>query len=147
MNDQDATTDSKAEKEDDDGKIKRGASTEKRAFLEGQYIFREGESGDLAFVVLNGKVEISHVIEDKDNPIGTVIKGGMFGEMALIDNGLRMASARAIEGSVEVLVISREVFHKKLESADPFHRALIDILTSHIRGLADQLVQANIRAS
>tara|TARA_B100000315_G_scaffold241582_1_gene262590 strand:+ start:4203 stop:4643 length:441 start_codon:yes stop_codon:yes gene_type:complete len=146
MNDQ--PTDAETETEDVDGeKIRRAAKTEKRAFSEGQYIFREGESGDLAFVVLSGKVEISHVVDDKDSAIGSVIKGGMFGEMALIDNDPRMASARAIEGEVETLVISREVFHKKLESADPFHRALIDILTSHIRGLADQLAKANIRAS
>jgi CRP-like cAMP-binding protein len=71
----------------------------------------------------------------------------MFGEMALIDNGQRMASARAIEGEVETLVISRDLFNKKLEGADPFLRALIDILTSHIRGLADQLVKSNLRAS
>ncbi len=146
MNDQ-ATDASSETGNEDDSKIRRAANTEKRAVSEGQYIFREGESGDLAFVVLEGKVEISHVVENENMPIGTVVKGGMFGEMALIDNGLRMASARAIESDVEVLVISREVFHKKLESADPFHRALIDILTSHIRGLADQLVQANIRAS
>ena len=146
MNDQ-ATDASSETGNEDDSKIRRAANTEKRAVSEGQYIFREGESGDLAFVVLEGKVEISHVVENEYMPIGTVVKGGMFGEMALIDNGLRMASARAIESDVEVLVISREVFHKKLESADPFHRALIDILTSHIRGLADQLVQANIRAS
>jgi CRP/FNR family transcriptional regulator, cyclic AMP receptor protein len=128
-------------------KVKNSAKAQKRGFLEGAYIFREGETGDLAFVVLNGKVEISHVVDEKDVPIGVVNKGGMFGEMALIDNGQRMGSARAVEGAVETLVISREVFHKKLESADPFHRALIDILTSHIRGLADQLSKSDIRAS
>ena len=68
----------------------------------------------MAFVVLNGKVEISHVVDNKDSPIGIVGRGGMFGEMALIDNGVRMASARALENNVETLVISRDVFHKKL---------------------------------
>lgn len=101
----------------------------------------------MAFVVLNGKVEISHVVDNKDSPIGIVGRGGMFGEMALIDNGVRMASARALENNVETLVISRDVFHKKLEGAEPFNRALIDILTSHIRGLADQLSRSDIRAS
>ncbi len=132
---------------DDKKEVKSPASAQKRSFMDGTYIFREGETGDLAFVVLVGKVEISHVVDNENVPIGIVSKGGMFGEMALIDNGQRMGSARAVGGVVETLVISREVFHKKLESADPFHRALIDILTSHIRGLAGQLSKSNIRAS
>ena len=133
--------------EADEVSVKGPANAQKRSYNDGAFIFREGETGDLAFVVLDGKVEISHVVNDQYISIGMVGKGGMFGEMALIDNGQRMASARAIEGSVEALVFSREVFHRKLESADPFHRALIDILTSHIRGLSDQLAEANIRAS
>jgi len=127
--------------------VKRADGGTKRSFDEGKYVFREGETGDMAFVVLSGKVEISHVVDGKNVPIGIVNQGGMFGEMALIDNEKRMGSARAIDGPVEALVVSRDVFHKKLRTADPFVGALIDILTSHIRGLASQLAKFNIRAS
>lgn len=128
-------------------KIKSSAAANKRSFVEGQYIFRQGETGDLAFVVLAGEVEIVHTVGHDIVPIGTVSKGGMFGEMALIDNKTRMASARAKTASVDTLVISREMFHKKMASADPFHKALFDILASHIRSLSDQLVNAGARAS
>jgi len=127
--------------------VKRSAAAQKRSFMEGTYIFREGETGDLAFVVLNGTVEISHVVGDKNVPIGTVTKGGMFGEMALINDKPRMASARATGEGVEVMIISREMLHSKLETADPFYGALIDILTAHVRSLADQLVKFGVRAS
>ncbi len=130
-----------------ENKIKSSAGTNRRAFNEGQYIFREGETGDLAFVVLSGTVEIVHNAGDSVVPIGTVLKGGMFGEMALIDNKPRMASARAKDGPAETLVISREMFHKKMASADPFHKALFDILSSHIRSLSDQLAKTGARAS
>jgi CRP/FNR family cyclic AMP-dependent transcriptional regulator len=113
----------------------------------GKYIFREGETGDLAFVVLNGKVEISHVVDGKNVSIGIVGPGAMFGEMALIDNERRMASARAHDGKVEILVISREIFQKKLSTADPFVKALIDILTSHIRGLASKISKSEMGIS
>ncbi len=119
--------------------VRKSPGSRKGSYREDEYIFREGELGDLAFVVLSGKVEISRKIDKKDIPIGIVNKGGMFGEMALIDARERMASARAIQGNVEVLVISRRVFHAKLESADPFQRALISILTKHIRALADKV--------
>jgi CRP-like cAMP-binding protein len=120
----------------------------KRLLVEtGKYVFREGESGDLAFVVLSGKIEISHVVDGKNAAIGTVGQGGMFGEMALIDNERRMGSARAVDGQAEILVISRDIFRKKLATADPFVKALLDILTSHIRGLANQLSKSEIRLS
>jgi len=79
--------------------------------------------------------------------LGVIGVGGMFGEMSLIDNHPRMASARAISDEAEVMVISREMLNRKLKTADPFHRALIDILTAHVRSLADQLVKLGVKAS
>ena len=96
---------------------------------------------------MNGKVEISHVVDGKNVSIGIVGPGAMFGEMALIDNERRMASARAHDGKVEILVISREIFQRKLSTADPFVKALIDILTSHIRGLASKISKSEMGIS
>ena len=122
--------------------------TSKKKFPAGRYIFREGEAGDSAFVVTEGNVEIVRASAGGGEVVlGTIGPGGMFGEMALIDNHPRMASARAIGDEAEVMVISRQMLHKKLETADPFHRALIDILTNHVRSLADQLVKLGVKAS
>ena len=57
----------------------------------------------------------------------------MFGEMALIDNEPRMASARATDGNVELLVVARDTFQRKLSSLDPFTRGLIKILAQNVR--------------
>ena len=122
-------------------RIRNAPGSRKAAYPDGELIFREGEAGETAFVVLSGKVEISRSVDDKTIPIGVVNVGGMFGEMALIDDCPRMASARAVEGWLEVLVISRRVFEEKLETADPFQRALINILTKHVRMLADKLTK------
>ena len=126
-----------------DPDIQIPAGSTKRVFKEGKYIFREGEIGELAFVVLSGSVSISRLVGEKDVVIGTVGRGGMFGEMALIDNEKRMGSARASDQIVEVLVIDRDQFNQKLINADPFQRALINILTSHVRKMAEQLSKSN----
>ena len=60
----------------------------------------------------------------------------MFGELALIDNSQRMASAKAINGPVELLEIDQKTFKKKLSDADPFTRGLINILADTARNLA-----------
>ncbi|MAV88688.1 MAG: cAMP-binding protein [Rhodospirillaceae bacterium] len=129
--------------DNEDSEIQIPLGSEKRTFKEGKYIFREGEIGDLAFVVLSGTVCISRLVGEKDVVIGTVGKGGMFGEMALIDNAKRMGSARASGGIVEVLVIDRNQFKQKLINADPFQRALINILTGHVRKMAEHLSKSN----
>ncbi len=134
-------------KNHDELRVRNVPGSRKVSYKEGAFIFQEGEAGDTAFVVLSGKVEISRCIDDKTIPIGVVNVGGMFGEMALIDDCPRMASARAVEGWLEVLVISRRVFEAKLETADPFHRALINILTKHVRTLADKLAKLETQVS
>ena len=128
-------------------RVRHAPGSRKASYPDGELIFREGEAGDTAFVVLSGKVEISRRTNDKAIPIGVVNVGGMFGEMALIDEGGRMASAHAVEGPVDVLIISRRVFEEKLETADPFQRALIGILTTHIRTLADKLTKLETQVS
>jgi CRP/FNR family transcriptional regulator, cyclic AMP receptor protein len=100
---------------------------------EGQHVFRERESGDAAFVVLDGKIAIYRTTEQGDHLLATLGKGAMFGEMALIDNQARMASAKAIEGQATVLVVTRDAFKKRMDMLDPFTRGLIKILTENIR--------------
>jgi len=137
----------KSFKGSDELKVRITPGSRKTSYPDGEYIFKEGEPGDTAFVILKGKVEISREVDGKVIPIGNVSVGGMFGEMALIDDGVRMASAQAVEGSIEVLVISRGVFNSKLESADPFQRALISILTKHVRTLANKLTKLETQVS
>ena len=90
-------------------------------------------NGNTAFVLLSGKVQITRRIDGKIKPVGIVNAGGMFGEMALIDDAARMATARVVGASAEALVVSRRIFEEKLESADPFLRALITILAKRVR--------------
>lgn len=100
---------------------------------EGQHVFREHESGDAAFVVLDGKICIYKTTDQGEHVLATLGKGAMFGEMALIDNQARMASAKAFEGQATVLVVTRDAFKKRMDMLDPFTRGLIKILTENIR--------------
>ena len=100
----------------------------RRSFRSGQYIFREGEIGDFAYVVCFDNVKIFKKRDNQEVVLGTLGKDTMFGEMALIDNESRMASARATDGNVELLMMVRDTFQRKLSSLNPFTRGLIKIL-------------------
>jgi len=66
-------------------------SSEFQNFQAGQPIFEEGQAGDFMWAVQEGEVEI--IIKGK--VVETIGRGGIFGEMALIDNEPRSATALA----------------------------------------------------
>ena len=66
-------------------------------------IFRQGDPGNAAYVVQTGKIEIWITEDDQRKVLGTIGAGGIFGEMALIDNSDRMASATAVDDQRKVL--------------------------------------------
>jgi len=105
----------------------------RQQFNDGQHIFNEGEVGDSAFIVFGGNVAIYRLTEEGEEHLATLAKGAMFGELALIDDDVRMASAKAVDGPTELLVVSRVMFQKKMDGLDPFTRGLIKILADNVR--------------
>ena len=108
---------------------------ERITFKAGDAIFREGERGYRAFIIQEGDIDILRNVNYKETIIATVGKGGIIGEMALIDESPRMATARAASAGV-VIVVTTEMFNSKMKSTDPFIRGLLNILVDHIRRLS-----------
>ena len=101
----------------------------------GTNIFKEGDMGDRAYVIQQGLVEIVKSTDDGDIVLGTVGKGAIFGEMALIDDGPRMATARAAKACT-LIVITRPAFEVKMARTDPFIRGLLKILVENVRSVS-----------
>jgi tetratricopeptide (TPR) repeat protein len=87
-----------------------------RTFQNGEVIFREGDIGNAAYVVVSGKVELFKSGQAKDAPPTVVGPGEIFGEMGIVEQGPRAATARAV-GTVTVKVIERD--HAAKAGADP----------------------------
>ena len=105
----------------------------------GESLFREGDHGDRAYVVQEGMIDIVKNGSDGEIVLGTIEKGGIFGEMALIDDQPRMASAVAASTST-IIVIGRDVFQHKLLKCDPFVRGLLGIFVKNIRSMVEERV-------
>ncbi|MDP6884809.1 MAG: cyclic nucleotide-binding domain-containing protein, partial [Rhodospirillales bacterium] len=82
---------------------------ERKTCQPGDTIFREGDSANQAFIVQEGEVVIVKGPQENTQVLGTIGKGGIFGEMGLVDDRPRMASARAKTG-VTLIVVSRQMF-------------------------------------
>jgi len=78
-----------------------------RLYHPGERIFAKDDSGDEAYLVMRGQVDIH--LEEKSPPIATLGSGQIFGELTFLDNSPRAAYAVANQASI-LLVIQRSQF-------------------------------------
>ena len=106
-------------------------------FAKGSYIFRQFETGQEAFIIKSGQVEIIKTVQKGDDTSEQILDrleaGAVFGEIALIDNKPRMASAKASSESVSLHVLSQSQFAAMLDTTNPFIKKLLRVLTTLIR--------------
>jgi cGMP-dependent protein kinase len=79
-------------------------------YIAGQYIVKQGEEGDLFYVIKEGSVVCTEGTLD----LRHMTKGEFFGEQALLYNSPRTATVKAIGPVVKCLVVSREVLMKAM---------------------------------
>lgn len=88
-----------------------------QSFSAGQEIFREGTAGDGLYVVKEGSVEISVVVGSARHVFSDVRPGDFFGEMAVLEEKGRSASAVARQASVVYFIPNGEIL--KLVGGSP----------------------------
>jgi len=86
-------------------------------FQAGEVIFEENSNSKELYIITQGEVDILikpakisllGMLEDEEATVATLRRGQSFGEVALVDEGLRSASARAAQKETRLLVISRD---------------------------------------
>src|SRR3954464_14527711 len=106
-----------------------------REFPRGTTLFREGEPGKEMYVLQAGKVAISKKVRDVEKILATLGPGEFFGEMAIISNKPRNASASVAEDA-RLLVIDPKTFEGMI-------RGNSEIAVRMIKKLADRLSEAD----
>jgi CRP-like cAMP-binding protein len=111
---------------------------ERKVFYAGDVIFREGSAGDCGYLIERGEVRITKGPPGSEVQLGVLRSGAILGEMAMIDSQPRMATATAAT-EVSVTIVSRSMFERKMELADPFLRALLRVLVRTLRDVSSRL--------
>jgi len=134
-----------------------------RSYSEGETIFEENSSGDELYVIAEGEVEIlvdpTMVSDQKEaqtmeRVIAHLHRGQSFGEIALVDQGIRSATARSASKSTHLLIIPREEILSMCEENHRFGfqlmRNLAADLSLKLRGtdfqIRDQLLHDESKA-
>ena len=98
----------------------------------GGELFGEGSSGDLAYVIMEGQVEISKVSDGTSVLLAIRGAGELIGELALLEDAPRMASARAVS-DCRLLAIGRERLGELLSSSPSSARAMLRTVTDRLK--------------
>ena len=106
-----------------------------KEFAKGTVLFREGEIGKEMFVIQAGRVAISKRVRDVEKVLAVLGPGEFFGEMAIISNKPRNASASIAEDA-KLLVIDPKTFEGMI-------RGNSEIAVRMIKKLADRLSEAD----
>lgn len=113
----------------------------RRMFQAGDIILKQGEKGDCAYIIEEGQVEILIQRSDgKSQVISTRGPGTIIGEMAIVDEGPRVATVRAIK-DCKMLEITREDFAQRLKTSDPVIQMISQVILTRFR---DTLTRAEI---
>ena len=106
-----------------------------RAFPRGTVLFREGEPGREMFVVHQGRVTIAMRAGEVEKILTTLGPGEFLGEMAILNNRPRTATATCAE-DCKLLVIDARTFEAMIRSS-------AEIAVRLIKKLADRLAEAD----
>ena len=108
-------------------------------FAEGQVLFREGDSPDSVFRLLSGSVDILRELDGDPILLGTVGAGQFIGEMGVVENRPRSATARAAS-EVEVEILTPTEFFDQITRSPQAARELIQRPSQRLREADDRLV-------
>ena len=104
-------------------------------FAAGDTIFREGDAGDAMYAVLEGTVEIRL---SKGGVVESVGPGGVIGEMALIDQSPRAASAVALT-DCRLARIPEKRFLFMVRETPYFALQIMRVMADRLRRMVDRL--------
>jgi len=107
-------------------------------------IFSENEPGTELYIIQRGVVKISKIVEDNEVLLALLKPGDIFGEMALLENKPRSASAIASE-DVSVMVVTKSNFERMVQTQPQLITKLTTKLAERLwliyKQLANTLIQ------
>ena len=109
------------------------ASQKPATFAKGTMIMQEGTPGSTMFIVAEGRGNISI----KAGIVGRVGPGGVFGEMALVDQSPRSASAFA-DTDCALLALNRETFLQLIKTSPAFGASILAAIAARATDLAER---------
>ncbi|MGE0784099.1 MAG: Crp/Fnr family transcriptional regulator [Sandaracinaceae bacterium] len=105
----------------------------------GEILFREGERGDVMYVIQSGAVRITKTVKGEEKTLAILGPGEFFGEMAILNAKPRTATA-VVEEDAQVLVLGARTFEQMVVSNAEIAVRLIKKLSRRLDS-ANELIE------
>jgi CRP-like cAMP-binding protein len=112
-----------------------------RKYAVGDVVFEEGDLGTEMYVVHQGRVEILRTVGGETRQIAVLEKGDFFGEMSLLEELPRNATARALEDTM-LIEINGALFDRMLRRNPEIAVRIMRKLSRRVRQTDEYLAQA-----
>ena len=109
-------------------------------FEPGEVILKENEPGETAFVIEQGRVEVSKELDGKKIHLAYLVADEAFGEMSMIDDKPRSATVTAVEKTL-VREIQRDDFLKSLQTDPEVSINILRVLFERLRECHVKILQ------
>lgn len=110
-----------------------------RKYKKDSFIFCEHEPGEDLFIIQQGKVKITKLLGGNEVLLAVLKGGDIFGEMAILENQPRSASAIAFDGDVSMLAVNKQNFSTMVVEQPQLATRLITILSERIWSIYRQI--------
>jgi signal transduction histidine kinase len=121
-------------------------TAEMRAYKPRDVIFQEGDPGDGIYVVVEGEVRVSTLVSETERRVLTSVEpGDFFGEMAILDDRPRSATAQA-ELDTKVYFLHRDDLLKLLEHSPKLAVCLLREFSLRLRDFNKKYVEESLQA-
>ncbi|MBM7023659.1 Crp/Fnr family transcriptional regulator [Treponema sp. Marseille-Q4523] len=114
-----------------------------RVYPKSTMIFSESQNGPDMFIIQEGQVKISKVVDGNEVTLAMLKKGDMFGEMALLENKPRSASAIAHE-PCKLMAVNRQNFDLMVATQPQLISRLTTMLADRLWSMYRQIDNANL---
>ncbi len=108
----------------------------------GSFVFREGESGEEMYIIQEGGVEILKQFGPSSKRLATLEAGDFFGEMSMLENRPRSASAR-VTADTKLLPVDPSTFDQMLREYPEVAVRMLRSLCARMRKYEDEAQAAN----
>jgi len=99
-----------------------------RQFSDNEIIFCEHEPGEELYIIQKGKIKITKIVENNEVLLAVLKPGDIFGEMAILENKPRNATAISF-GESELLAVSKDNFEIMVKTNPQLGTKLITLLS------------------